>query len=194
MSISPNKSAPLHKTLLPSLLFSFLAGAIVAILLGYFYLIGGFERWHFVFKATDKSSEFVGYDAHSIYIRSMDAKIYDCPIPMELYRDMKGYRCTPVENPNFSVPKPCDYHQIPFIPLVNPPKDIVSCGQFSGWMLDLGYSMVVILDTEGNLWAWSNEGTGLEIIIFPILFIIGGLSGMLIGAIIWNILTIRQNK
>lgn len=165
-----------------------MAGFVLTCVILYLSSIGLFEKWEIVATVPENAVEVINGDPWKAYIKTSDQKILSCPFGHE----DECWIPDVVSNPYNS--QPCNKKIIAFSPILNPPKNLVSCRQIRDGYLETGYNLVYAIDQNYHLWKWGIVRSAYYTIFLPFLILAGGFCGVLIGSLYWVVKRVVQKR
>ena len=117
-------------------------------------------------------------DLYKVAVRTSSGEILSCnPVQHECWSADKISPQT--------IAEPCIPNSTPFNLLAHAPRNAVSCRAFQGYFVEGKYTVLYLLDDQGNLWSWRKTASGPGMLAVISMAAIGALVGWLVGSFIW---------
>jgi hypothetical protein len=179
--------APGVKRLFTYWLILGIVGLVFPILVYFLIRSNYFIRWHIVTQAPEDTAQLVVGDYGGLLARTTSGQSLSC------YSESPG--CwKPDVSPTWAKGEPCNLRSAPFNPIAGPPKNMIECIFSKGSYAEVEYTVLYVRDQQGNIWKWEKAASAYEMILLPILAVIGAIIGVLVGSVVWAVRRVSARK
>lgn len=172
--------------------FLILFGVVLALLtclLIYAFEAGVFTRWERVGQIPDTTARLINGDPYTALLQTTNEQVFTC-------RSGGTGDCWEAgERDLYSTGTASCSDDLPaFWPVMNVPENIVSCIYSDGGYAEMGFKVVYAMDSSGTLWRWSDTSSAYGILVYPVIVLMSGVLGVLLGTIVWSLRRLALRK